>query len=88
MVFPGDEHVVRAGLSPRAESLALDARILQEDAFCHEASGSLKYLLLLNGVAPTPGMLNDRAALHAHLAEIVPDGSPGEFGPIAILLIL
>ena len=72
----------------RVETFALDARILQEDAFCHEASGSMKYLLLLNGVIPNISELDDPVRVHRVLSQKAPELCPGATGPIAILLIL
>ncbi len=84
-----DELALRSGQSSvREESFALDARISQEDAFCHEANGSLKYLLLLNGVVPNVREFDDPDHLHRELQSLAPGACPGANGPIAILLIL
>ena len=89
LAFSADDgSLPRGTAAARAESHALDARIDQEDAFCHEANGSLKYLLLLNGVLPSPATIRDNACLQTHLDDIAPGSSPGSCGPIAILLIL
>ena len=72
----------------RPESMALDARVLQEDAFCHESSGSLKYLLLLNGVVPNVDAISDPEQLQECLSRATHHDFPGLTGPIAVLLIL
>jgi hypothetical protein len=72
----------------REESFALDARITQEDAYCHAANGSLRYLLLLSGVLPNIAEIDDPELLHQELNSLIPDACPGATGPIAILLIL
>jgi len=84
-----DGQVLRSGTqSFREGSFALDARIAQEDAFCHESQGSLRYLLLLSGVLPNICEIDDPIALNAELQAIAPDASPGTHGPIAIVLAL
>jgi hypothetical protein len=84
-----DEQFAYTSRQPKVdECFALDARILQEDAFCHEATRSMKYLLLLNGVIPNVAELDDPLTLHSRLASLAPDSCPGECGAIAILLIL
>src|SRR5580658_910671 len=75
-------------LYPPEESLALDARVTQEDAFCHAANGSLRYLLLLSGVLPGACDMDDPDAFRAGLQAVAPEACPGANGPIAILLIL
>jgi hypothetical protein len=72
----------------RPETLALDARVLQEDAFCHDSSRSLKYLLLLNGVVPSVDASSDPEQLYDCLQQATSDAFPGASGPIAVLLIL
>ena len=84
--YDSDPRPVR--LYPPEESLALDARVTQEDAFCHAANGSLRYLLLLSGVLPGACDLDDSEAFHAALQSVSPEACPGANGPIAILLIL
>ena len=84
--FEGDSRLVRH--YPPEESFALDARVTQEDAFCHASNGSLRYLLLLNGVFPDACNMDDAEAFHAGLQSVAPDACPGATGPIAILLIL
>lgn len=75
-------------LYPPEESFALDARVTQEDAFCHAPNGSLRYLLLLSGVIPGACDLDDTEAFQTGLQAVAPNACPGAQGPIAILLIL
>ena len=72
----------------REDSFALDARVCQENAYCHVANGSLRYLLLLSGVLPNISEIDDPEILHGELRSLAPDACPGTSGPIAILLIL
>ena len=84
------EHALLSGDSrcSRPGSLALDGRVVQEDAFCHESIGSLKYLLVLGGVIPNRDLLGDSEAVGRCVEQAMPDASPGASGAIAVLLIL
>jgi hypothetical protein len=83
------EHLSRAGRDLVGdETLALDARIVQEDAYCHVSSGSLRYLLLLSGVMSNIHEMDDHGSVHVALNALAPGACPGTHGPIAILLIL
>ncbi len=73
----------------------------QVDCFWHDHSGSLKYLLVLHGVAQQSGV-NDPVSYfsqnagfvtkcspaYRYLATKDPDVLPGASGPISIMLIL
>ena len=73
----------------------------QADCFWHDHSVSMRYLLVLHGVArlescPTPtsvlcqtaGRVNESTMAYRYLASKEPQLLPGETGPLSIILVL
>lgn len=61
---------------------------LQEDAFEIDTTISMRYFLLLNGVAPEARTVCEPSDMRRILKHSAPEVDPGQTGPISIVLIL
>ena len=66
--------------------------LTQEDGYTHDRSGSLQYLLCLNGIFMGCNHfetdLRRSHTVEDGLRRVAPELMPGEFGPISIVMIL
>ncbi len=85
----------------KMEMALLNAEEGQADCFWHDQNESLRYLLVLQGVAQMnqpsdltavisqkSGLVSDFSLAYRFLATQQPEMLPGETGPVAVLLIL